>query len=57
MAPKTLWSYPYFNKLFEIYGDAGDFQLAVVIAQEVKTIDFYSKTLTVPQELYVVTEK
>ena len=57
MARKTLLSNPDFNKSFETHGDSGDFQLAMVIIQEVKPISFYSKTLTVSQKRYLVTEK
>ena len=33
VAHNTLLAYPYFNKLFEIYTNASDFQLGVVIIQ------------------------
>ena len=57
MARKTLLSNPDSNKRFEIHGNAGDFQLAAVIIQEVKPISFYSKTLSIPQRSYLATEK
>ena len=53
----TLLAYPEFNKRFDIYMDASDYQLGAVISQNGKPIAFYSRKLTGPQTWYTVTEK
>ena len=45
------------NKPFEIHTDASDYQLGVVISQEVKPIAFFSRKLNKAQKNYTTTEK
>ena len=42
LAREVLLSYPDFNKPFEIYTDASDYQLGLVITQEERPIAFFS---------------
>ena len=46
-----------FNRCFDIYTDAIDYQLVAVIRQESKPIAFYSLKLTVPKTWYTIMEK
>ena len=57
VAHNTLLACPHFHKEFKIHNDAINFQLGVVIRQEVKSIAFYSRKLTEPKMRYMVTEK
>ena len=57
VACNILLIYPDFNERFDIYTDASDFQLGVVIIQNGKPIDFHSSKLTTAQSHYTVTEK
>ena len=57
MTHKTLIAYPHFSKKFDKHPDASDFQLGVVIIQEVKKIVFYSRKLTKHPTRYKETEK
>ena len=50
MVRNALFSYPYFNKIFEMHIDASDFQLEIVFRQEKKTIFPYNRKLTGPQK-------
>jgi hypothetical protein len=45
-------SFPDFNKPFEIYTDASDFQLGAVIMQERRPVAFYSRKLIPAQRNY-----
>ena len=50
VARDHLLAYPYFNKRIEMYTDASNFQIVVVIRQKVKMVAFYSITLNGPQK-------
>ena len=55
---ETLLLYPDWNKYFVIHtADASDYQLGVVISQEVKPIAFFSRKLNKAQKNYTTTEK
>ena len=51
MAWSILSDYPDCRKTFEIHTDDSDFQLGVVIIQEVKPIVLYNKKLASPQKV------
>ena len=57
VAHNTLLAYPDFNKRFEMYIDASDFQLGAVIIQEGEVIYFYEIKLTKLQKSYAVLKK
>ena len=57
MAYTTLLAWEDFNKRFDIHIDASDFQLGVIVIQEVKPVDFYIGKLTIPQTRYMITVK
>jgi len=45
IAKETLLAYPNFNKPFQIYTDASQYQIGVVVSQDGKPIAFYSRKL------------
>ena len=53
VACNNLLAYKYPNKLFNINTDDIEFQLGMVITQEVKLIALYSRKLTITKKLYV----
>ncbi len=57
LAREVLLSYLDFNKPFEIYTDASDYQLGLVITQKERPIAFFSRKLNAAQKNYTVTEK
>jgi hypothetical protein len=56
---EVLLCYPDFNKpvLFHLYTDASDHHLGVVIMQDKKSIDVYSRKLNTAQKRYTTTER
>ena len=52
VARETLFSYPDFNKRFDIHKYASDYRLGEVISQYGKLIDLYIRKLTGPQKQY-----
>jgi len=57
MAKQTLLHYPNFNETFEIYTDASLRQIGAVIAQNNKSIAFYTRKLRDGQHNYTTTER
>ena len=57
IARDTVLAFPDFNKPFQIYTDASDYQMGAVIQQEGKPIAFWSKKLNPAQTRYTTTEK
>ena len=57
LAREVLLSYLDFNLPFEIYTDASDNQLGLVITQKERPIAFFSRKLTKSQRNYTVTER
>ena len=53
----TLLTCPDFNEAFKIHIDASAFQLGAVISHKGKTIAFYSRKMTYPQQQYILTER
>jgi hypothetical protein len=49
-------AYPDFTKTFEMYTDASTMQLGSVITQGIRPTAFFSRTLSVRQTKYSVTE-
>ena len=54
-AQDTLLAYPDFNESSDIHTDTSNYKIVVVIIQNSKPIDFYSRKLTGPQTRYTVT--
>ena len=57
ISQNVLLAYPDFNKPFEIYTDASDFQLGSVLIQNNRPLAFYSRKLTPTQQDYTVGER
>jgi len=56
IAKEVVLAYPDFDKVFEIYTDASTKQLGSVITQSNRPLAFFSRTLSVQQQKYSVTE-
>ncbi len=52
MAADALAAYPDYNKRFDVYTDASDFQLGACIIQEGRPIAYFSRKLTKSQQNY-----
>lgn len=57
MAADCLNAYSNYNKLFEIYTDASDYQLGATIIQDKQPIAYWSRPLQSNQMKYTTTEK
>jgi hypothetical protein len=57
IARQVLLKYPDFKKPFDIFTDASDFQLGVVVVQDNWPIAFYSRRLNAAQKNYTTMEK
>jgi hypothetical protein len=56
IAKEVVLAYPDFDKVFEIYIDASKKQLGSVITQSNRPLVFFSRKLSVQQQIYSVTE-
>ncbi len=57
IAANALAAYPNYNKRFDIYTDASDFQLGTCIIQEGRPVAYFSHKLMKSQQNYITTEK
>ena len=57
MAADCLNAYPDYNKPFEIYTDASNYQLGATIIQDKRPIAYWSRSLQPTQMKYTTTEK
>ena len=54
---EVLLSYPNFNEIFYIYTDTSEYQLGVLIVQNIKHIAFYSHNMAAVQLNYTTTNQ
>ncbi len=57
MAADALAAYPDYNKQFNVYTDASDFQLGACIIQEGRPVAYFLQKLTKSQQNYTTMEK
>jgi hypothetical protein len=57
MVADALAEYPDYNKWFDIYTDASDFQLGACIIQERRPVAYFSRKLAKSQQNYTTMEK
>ena len=57
VASDCINTYPDYNKPFDIYTDASDYQVRATIIQDGKRVAYFSKKLTQSQLLYSTTKK
>ena len=57
VANNCINTYPDYNKPFDIYTDASDYQVGAAIIQDGKPVAYFSKKLTQSQLSYSTTEK